>query len=94
MINVKLCIPVVKESTPEAVKNTLLHWHLVKGERNILMFGSTKRTECLEQASAEVSVTTSSIASRLVMQIEPMKREQEAYSLKGVGSSQSRSLNE
>lgn len=35
MINVKPCIPVVKESTPEAVKNTLLHWHLVKGDKYI-----------------------------------------------------------
>ena len=35
MINVKPCIPVVKESTPEAVKNILLHWHLVKGDKYI-----------------------------------------------------------
>jgi len=35
----------------------------------------------LEQTSAEASVTTQSIASRLVMQIEPLKRKQEAYSL-------------
>ena len=53
----------------------------VHASRNVKLFGSTKRTECLEQASAEVSVTASSIASRLAMQIEPMKREQEAYSL-------------
>lgn len=35
MSNVKTCIPVVKESTPEAIKNTLLHWHLVKGDKYI-----------------------------------------------------------
>lgn len=35
MINVKPCIPVVKESIPEAVKNILLHWHLVKGDKYI-----------------------------------------------------------
>ena len=45
------------------------------------MFGSTKRTECLEQASVEASVTTQSIASQLVMQIEPLKRKQEATTL-------------
>ena len=45
------------------------------------MFGSTKRTECLEQASAEASVTTQSIASQLVMQIEPLKRKQEATTI-------------
>lgn len=35
----------------------------------------------LEQASAEASVTTQSIASQLVMQIEPLKRKQEATTL-------------
>ena len=44
----------------------------------VKLFGSTKRTECLEQASAEASVTTQSIVSRLVMQIESLKRKQEA----------------
>jgi putative transposase len=50
----------------------------VHASKNVKLFGSTKRTECLEQASAEASVTTQSIASRLVMQIEPVKRKQEA----------------
>jgi hypothetical protein len=50
----------------------------VHASRNVKLFGSTKRTECLEQASAEASVTTQSIASRLVMQIESVKRKQEA----------------
>lgn len=35
MNNVKPLIPVVKSSTPEAVKNTLLRWHLVKGDKYI-----------------------------------------------------------
>ena len=30
---------------------------------NIKLFGLTKRTECLEQASAEVSITTQSIVN-------------------------------
>jgi len=55
----------------------------VHASKNVKLFGSTKRTECLEQASAEVSVTTQSIASRLVMQIEPLKRKQKATALKG-----------
>lgn len=33
MSNAELLVPVVKESTPEAVKNTLLHWHLIKEDR-------------------------------------------------------------
>ena len=54
----------------------------VHASKNVKLFGSTKRTECLEQASAEASVTTQSIASQLVMQIEPLKRKQEATTLK------------
>ena len=50
----------------------------VHASKNVKLFGSTKRTECLEQASAEASVTTQSIASQLVMQIESVKRKQEA----------------
>lgn len=53
----------------------------VHASKNVKLFGSTKRTECLEQASAEASVTTQSIVSRLVMQIEPLKRKQEAIAL-------------
>ena len=50
----------------------------IHASKNVKLFGSTKRTEWLEQPSAETSVTTQSIASRLVMQIESVKREQEA----------------
>ena len=50
--------------------------------RFIKLFGSTKRTEWLEQASAEASVTTQSIASQLVMQIEPLKRKTRSHHLK------------
>src|SRR5574344_2058961 len=46
----------------------------IHAAKNVKLFGSTKRTECLEQASAEASVNTSSIVSQLIMQIEPMKR--------------------
>ena len=53
----------------------------VHASRNVKLFGSTKRTECLEQASAEASVTTQSIASQLVMQIESVKRKSEADTL-------------
>ena len=53
----------------------------VHASKNVKLFGSTKRTECLEQASAEASVTTQSIASQLVMQIESVKRKQEATTL-------------
>ena len=49
--------------------------------KNVKLFGSTKRAECLEQASAEASITTQSIASQSVMQIEPLKRRQEATTL-------------
>ena len=53
----------------------------VHASKNVKLFGSTKRTECLEQASAEASVTTQSIVSQLVMQIESVKRKQEATTL-------------
>ena len=53
----------------------------VHAARNALMFGSTKRAEWLEQPSAETSVNTYSIVSRLIMQTESMKRKQEAYTL-------------
>lgn len=53
----------------------------VHASRNILMFGSTKRAEWLEQPSAEELVTTNLNASRLDLQISPLKRKQEAYSL-------------
>ena len=50
----------------------------IHAAKNVKMFGSTKRTECLEQPSAEISVTTSSTVNPLVMQIESVKRKQEA----------------
>lgn len=54
----------------------------VHASKNVLLFGSTKRTaECLEQASAEASTSMRLITSRLVSQVEPMKRKQEAYTL-------------
>lgn len=33
MSNARPLVSIVKESTPEAVKATLLHWHLVKEDR-------------------------------------------------------------
>ena len=47
------------------------------------MFGSTKRAEWLEQPSVEELVNTSLNASRLDLQINPLKRKQEATTLKG-----------
>ena len=50
----------------------------VHASRNILMFGSTKRAEWLEQPSVEELVNTSLNASRLDLQISPLKRKQKA----------------
>ena len=50
----------------------------VHASRNILMFGSTKRAEWLEQPSV---VNTSLNASRLDLQINPLKRKQKATTL-------------
>ena len=54
----------------------------VHASKNVKLFGSTKRTECLEQASAEVSITTQLIANKLAMQIEPLKRKIRNHQLK------------
>ena len=53
----------------------------VHASKNILMFGSTKRAEWLEQPSAEELVTTSLNVSRSDLQISPLKRKREAYFL-------------
>ena len=53
----------------------------VHASRNIKLFGSTKRTECLEQASVETNTSTLSSASRLALQVLSVKQEKEAYSL-------------
>lgn len=95
MINVKPCIPVVKESTPEAVKNTLLHWHLVKGDKYIAWkngkFGRYCRDE-YENTFFDSSayskeelgeITTYLVEEENIIENEKKfaKREQEAYSL-------------
>ena len=59
----------------------------VHASENILMFGSTKRAEWLEQPSAEELVNTSLNTSRLDLQINPLKRKQKANTLKGGSSS-------
>ena len=53
----------------------------VHASRNILMFGSTKRAEWLEQPSVEELVNTSLNASHLDLQINPLKRKQKATTL-------------
>ena len=50
----------------------------VHAAKNVKLFGSTKRAECLEQASVEELVNTSLNNSRLDLQINPLKRKQEA----------------
>ena len=50
----------------------------VHAAKNVKLFGSTKRAECLEQASVEELVNTSLNASCLDLQINPLKRKQEA----------------
>ena len=54
----------------------------VHASRNVKLFGSTKRTECLEQASVEELVTTSLNVSHLDLQVSPLKRKQKATTLK------------
>jgi hypothetical protein len=53
----------------------------VHASRNVKLFGSTKRAEWLEQPSVEELVTTSLNASRLDLQINPLKRKQKATAL-------------
>jgi putative transposase len=53
----------------------------IHASKNVLLFGSTKRAECLEQTSAEVSTSMRLIDSRLISQVEPMKRKQETYTI-------------
>ena len=50
----------------------------VHASKNVKLFGSTKRTECLEQASAEMNSSTKSSVSRLALQVLSVKRKQEA----------------
>lgn len=50
----------------------------VHAAKNVKLFGSTKRAECLEQASVEELVNISLNYSRLDLQINPLKRKQEA----------------
>ena len=54
----------------------------VHASRNILMFGSTKRAEWLEQPSVEELTSVSLNASRSDLQVSPLKRKQEATTLK------------
>ena len=54
----------------------------IHAARNVKMFGSTKRTECLEQASAENSSSTSLLTEMLDdLQEDSMKRKSEADTL-------------
>ena len=48
----------------------------VHAARNVKLFGSTKRAECLEQASAEMSATTRKTVNQLFLQVESVKRKQ------------------
>ena len=58
-------------------------WH---SACNVLLFGTTKRAECVEHASAEVA-TSMLPSSTGVAQVAPSKRKLEAHALYGVGSS-------
>ena len=49
----------------------------VHAARNVKLFGSIKRAECLEQASAEISATTRKTVNQLFLQAESVKRKQE-----------------
>ena len=54
----------------------------IHAARNVKIFGSTKRTECLEQASAENSSSTSLLTEMLDdLQEDSMKRKSEADTL-------------
>ena len=50
----------------------------VHASKNVKLFGSTKRAEWLEQPYVEELVNTSLNASRLDLQISPLKRKQKA----------------
>lgn len=52
-------------------------WH---SACNVLLFGTTKRAECLEQASAEVATYMPPSSTELA-QVAPLKRKQEAHTL-------------
>ena len=49
----------------------------VHAAKNVKLFGSTKRAECLEQASAEIPATTRKTVNQLFLQAESVKRKQE-----------------
>ena len=49
----------------------------VHAARNVKLFGSIKRAECLEQASAEISAPTRKTVNQLFLQAESVKRKQE-----------------
>ena len=49
--------------------------------KNVKLFGSTKRTEWLEQPSVETNTSTSSSVSRLALQALSVKQEKEATTL-------------
>ena len=48
----------------------------VHAARNVKLFGSIKRAECLEQASAEIPATTRETVNQLFLQAESVKRKQ------------------
>ena len=52
----------------------------VHAARNVKLFGSTKRAECLEQASAE-TLSSTALNISLIPQVKSMKRKHEADSL-------------
>lgn len=64
-------------------------WH---SACNVLLFGTTKRYECVEHASAEV-VSSMQSSSTGLAQATPLKRKLEAHSLKAVGSSLQKKVN-
>ncbi len=49
----------------------------VHAAKNVKLFGSIKRAECLEQASAEITTTTRETVNQLFLQVESVKRKQE-----------------
>ena len=53
----------------------------INASKNVKLFGSTKRTECLEQASVETNTSTLSSVSRLALQALSVKQEKEATTL-------------
>ena len=59
---------------------------------NVLLFGTTKRAECVEHASAEVAASMPSSYTGLA-QVAPSKRKPEAQCLKSLGSSLQKKVN-